>query len=131
MGKDVELRKTHKVLSKSPRDVLQFNTLSQQLGLASQLKQLYQDATSVPYGFLLFDLAPKTVDSLRYCANGGSIQATFFGTSREETKFLDDEYTIRLFSLNISKIFLRLRKQFNPISPKDFIQILSRCLLTY
>ena len=43
----------------SPRDVLQTNTLSQQLGLGSQLKEWYQDATSVPYGHLFFDLSRK------------------------------------------------------------------------
>ena len=65
LGRDVELQNTHIVLFKSPRDVLQINTLSQQLGLGSQLKEWYQDATSTPYGHLLNDLTPKTVDSLR------------------------------------------------------------------
>ena len=65
LGRDVELQNTHIVLFKSPRDVLRINTLSQQLGLGSQLKEWYQDATSVPYGHLLIDLTPKTVDSLR------------------------------------------------------------------
>ena len=36
--RDIELQNTHIVLFKSPRDVLQINTLSQQLGLGSQLK---------------------------------------------------------------------------------------------
>ena len=39
LGRDVELQITHKVLFKSPRGVLQINTLSQQLGLGSQLKE--------------------------------------------------------------------------------------------
>ena len=46
------------VLFKSPRDVLQFNPLSQQLGLGSQLKECYQDATSILYGHLLIDTTP-------------------------------------------------------------------------
>ena len=71
LGRDVELQNTHMVLFKSPRDVLQINNLSQQLDLGSQLKEWYQDATSVPYGHLLIDLTPKTVDSLRYCTNSG------------------------------------------------------------
>ena len=37
-GRDVEIQNTHIVLFKSPRDVLQIDTLSQQLGLGSQLK---------------------------------------------------------------------------------------------
>ena len=36
LGRDVELQNTHIVLFKSPRDILQINTLSQQLGLGSQ-----------------------------------------------------------------------------------------------
>ena len=83
LGRDVELQNTHIVLFKSPRDVLQINTLSQQLCLGSQLKdatsqhQWYQDATSVPYGHLLIDLTPKTVDSLKYCSNSGSVGQNF------------------------------------------------------
>ena len=63
LGRDIELQNTHIVLFKSPRDVLQINTLSQQLGLGSQLKDWYTKATSIPYGHLLIDLTPKTVDS--------------------------------------------------------------------
>ena len=36
------------VLFKSTRDVLQINRFSQQLVLGSQLKEWYQDATSIP-----------------------------------------------------------------------------------
>ena len=78
LGRDVELQNTHIVLFKSPRDVLQINTLGTQLGLGSQLKEWYQDATSVPYGHLLIDLSPKTVDSLRYCTNSGSAPTKFY-----------------------------------------------------
>ena len=55
LGTNVELQNTHIVLFKSPRDVLLINILSQQLGLGYQLKEWYQDATSVPYGHLLID----------------------------------------------------------------------------
>ena len=95
---------------KSPRDILQINTLSQQLGLGSQLKEWYQDATSVPYGHLLIDLTPKTVDSLRCCSNSGSVPTKFYLPAGIETKFLDDENTIRLYSPSISKIFPRASK---------------------
>ena len=78
LGRDIELQKTHIVSFKSPRDVLQINTLSQQLGLGSQLKDWYTTATSVPYGHLLIDLTPKTVDSLRYCTNSGSTPSLVF-----------------------------------------------------
>ena len=38
LGRNVEVQNTHIFLFKSPRDVLQIKTLSQQLGLGSQLK---------------------------------------------------------------------------------------------
>ena len=65
MSRDVELKNSHTVLFKTPRFNLQIKTLGQQVGLGSQLKEWYQDATSVPYGHLVIDLAPKTVDSPR------------------------------------------------------------------
>ena len=37
LGRDVELQNTHIVLFKSPRDVMQVNTLSAQMGLGSKL----------------------------------------------------------------------------------------------
>ena len=63
-GRDVEFQRKNIVLFKSPRDVLKIKTVSQQLRRGSQLKEWYQDATSIPYGHLLFDLTPKKVDSL-------------------------------------------------------------------
>ena len=53
LGRYFELQNTHLVLFKSPRDFLQINTRSQQLGLGSQLKDWYTKITSVPYGHLL------------------------------------------------------------------------------
>ena len=41
IGMDIELQNTDIVLFKSPRDVFQINTFSQQLGLGSQLKDLF------------------------------------------------------------------------------------------
>ena len=111
---------------KSPRDVLQINTFSQQLGLGSQLKEWYQDATSVPYGHLLIDLTPKTFDSLRYCTNSGSVPTKFYQPAGIETKFLDDEDTIRLYSLNISKIFPKASKIMHSQLPKRFHSVSER-----
>ena len=39
LGRDVELQNTYIVLFKSPRDILQINTLNQQLVLGSQSKE--------------------------------------------------------------------------------------------
>ena len=62
LGRDVELQNTHIVLFKSPRDVLQINTLSTQLELGSTLLEWYRDATSTPFGHLLIDLSPRRDD---------------------------------------------------------------------
>ena len=129
LGRDVELQNTHIVLFKSPRDVLQINTLSQQLGLGSQLKEWYQDATSTPYGHLLIDLTPKTVDLLRYCTNSGSVPSKFYLPAGRETKFLDDEHTIRLYTPKFQTFSQKLQKQFIHHCPKSFIQFLSECLV--
>ena len=77
-GRDVELQNTHIVLFKSPRDVMQVSSLSAQLGLGSELVDWCRDVTSVPYGLLLIDLSPRTVDRLRYCTNTGSVPSTFY-----------------------------------------------------
>ena len=81
LGRDIELQNTHIVMFKCPKDELQINTLSQQFGLGSQLKHWYTKATSFPYGHLLIDLFPKTVDSLRFCTNSGSIPSIFSSTT--------------------------------------------------
>ena len=118
-----ELQNTHIVLFKSTRDVLQINTLSQQLDLGSQLKESYQDATSTPYGHLLIDLTPKTVDSLRYCTNSGSVPSKFYLPAGTETKFWDDEHTIRLYTPNIPNIFPKTSKTIHPPLSKKFHSI--------
>ena len=41
LGRDVELQNTHIVLFMSPRDMMQFTTLSTQLGLGSELVDWY------------------------------------------------------------------------------------------
>ena len=129
LGRDVELNNTHIVSFKSPRVLLQINTLSQLLGLGSQLKEWHQDATSTPYACLLIDLIPKTVDSLRYCTNSGSVPSKFYLPAGIETKFLDDEHTIRLYTPNISNIFPKTSKTIHLPLSKNFIQFLSECLV--
>ena len=111
---------------KSARVVLEIITLNQQLGQGSQLKESYLDATSVPYGHLLIDLTPKTVDSLRYCSNSGSVPTKFYLPAGIETKILDDEYSIRLYSPNISKIFPKASKTIHSQLPKRFHSVSER-----
>ena len=111
LGREIELQKTHIVLFKSSRDVLQKNTLSQELGLGSQLKDWYTKATSIHYGHLLIVLTPKTVDSLRFCTNSGSIPSIFFHPQhKQQTTFLSDEHPTSLYSDNVPKLFPKLQK---------------------
>ena len=94
LGRDVELRNTHIVLFKSPRDVMQKTTLSTQLGLGSELVDWYRDATSLPIGHLLIDFSPHTDDRLRYCTDTGSIPSKFYIPDRLiRSKILHDEHT--------------------------------------
>ena len=65
-----------------------------------------------PYGQLLIDLTLKKVDSIRYYSNSGSVSTKFYINSGTETKFWDEECTVHLYSHNISKVSLRLQKQF-------------------
>ena len=90
------------------------------------MKEWYQDATSTPYGHLLNDLTPKTVESLRYCTNSVSVPLKFCLPPGTETKFLDDEHTIRLYTPNISSIFQKTSKTIHPPLSKKFHSITQR-----
>ena len=120
LGRDVELQNTHIVLFKSPRDVMQVNTLSTQLGLGSELVDWYRDATSVPFGHLLIDLSPQTDDRLRYCTNsGGSVQSKFYIPERlKHLKTLDDEHTKCLYSPSVPITFPQMQKPFSSVLSK-------------
>ena len=99
------------------------------LGPGSHLKEWYQDTTSVPYGHLHIDLTPKTVNSLRYCSNKGSVPTKFYLPAGIETKLSDDEYKKRGYLPNISKNFPKTSKKINSQLSSDFTQLLSECLV--
>ena len=127
MGRDIELQNTHIVSFKSPRDVLQINTLIQQLGLGSQLKDWYTKATSIPYGLLLIDLTPKTVDYLRFCTNSGSISTIFFlPETKQEITFLSDEHTTSLYADNVPNVFPELQEKVPEKLSKRFHSVSKR-----
>ena len=109
MGRDNELQNV--VLFRSPRDVLLINTLSQQFGLGSQLKDWYTKATSIPYGHVLIELTPKTVDYLKFCTNSGSIPTFFLPKTKQEITFLNDEDTTSLYTDNVPNVFPGLQKK--------------------
>ena len=117
LGRDVELQNTHIVLFKSPRDVMQVTTLSTQLGHGSKLVDWYRDATSVPFGYLLIDLSPRTDDRLRYCTNSGSVLSKFNIPERlKQLRTLDDEHTKFLYSPSIPIAFPQ--KSLSSVLPK-------------
>ena len=129
LGRDIELQNTHIVLFKSPRDVLQINTLSQQLGLGSQLKDWYTKATSIPYGHLPIDLTPKTVDSLRFCTNSGSIPTIFFSLKRKKKRLLlNDEHTTSLYTDNVPNVFPELQENVPTKLSKRYHSVSKRML---
>ena len=93
LGRDVELHFTHIALFKSPQKVMQISTLTAPLGPGAELADWYRDATSVPYGHLLIDLAPCTDDRLRYCTNTGSFPLEFdIPDWLKQSKLLDNEH---------------------------------------
>ena len=83
----LKLQNTLIVFFKTPIGFLQINTISQQLVVKFQWKEWYQDAMSVPYGQLLIGSTPKTVYSLSFCSNGGSVPTEVFLPAGKETKF--------------------------------------------
>ena len=59
---------THYIVAfKNPRDSLGVSTLARQAfpGEVSRVMEAYEDATQQPYGYLLFDLHPTTVNAFR------------------------------------------------------------------
>ena len=67
------------------------------------MKEWYTEAISKHYGHLLIDLIPKTVDSLKFFTSSGSILSKCHLPAESETKFSDNEHTMRLYTLNNSK----------------------------
>ena len=68
-SRTIDLNTTHIILFKSPRDIQQITYIGKQLNNTSFLKESYDLATKLPFGYLLIDLDSKTSDFLRYCSN--------------------------------------------------------------
>ena len=118
LGRDVELKNTHIVLFKSPRDVMQVTTLSTQLGLGSELVDRYRDATSDPFGHLLIDLSPRRDDRLRYCTNSGSVPSKFYIYRLKDLRTLHGEHTKSLYSPSVPIAFPQMQKPLSSVLPK-------------
>ena len=121
LGRDVELQNTHIVLFKSPRDVLQINTLGTQLGLGSQLKEWYQDATSVPYGHLLIDLSPKQLILYDIVQTVVQHQQSFIFQNIHKILLFWMMNTQYLYAKHVPSWTPKCRKLFLLHCPKDFI----------
>ena len=127
LGRDIEIQTTHIALFKSPRDVMQINTLSIQLGLGSSLVDWYRDATFVPFGHLLIDLSPRTDDRLRYCTNSGKTPSKFYmPESLKHLTILDDEHTKSLYSPRVPIIFPQVQNSISPIVSKRIYSVSKR-----
>ena len=119
LGFDLELQNPHIVAFKSPRDQMQFNTLSEQLGLRSKLIDWYRDVMSVLHGHLLIDLSHRKQDRVRFGTNTGSIPTKFHIPDRlKQSKILNHEHTKSSYSPIIPFIFPQMQKSFPLVLPK-------------
>lgn len=69
--RDISLNSHFIIMYKNPRDRVQFSTLARQIcpQNVAYMKEVFEDATSVPYGYLVMDLTQATPDHLRYRTN--------------------------------------------------------------
>ena len=116
LGRGVELQNTRIVLFKSPRDVMQVNTLSAKLGLGSKLVDWNWDTTSVPCRQLLIQLSLRTDDRLHYCTNNVSITSKIYIPDRPRlSKTLDDGHTKSLYFPSVPIKFPQMQKPFHSV----------------
>ena len=106
---------------------MQVTTLTIQLGLGSELVDWYWDATSVPFGYLLIDLSPRTDDRLGYCTNSGTVPSKFYVPDRlKQLRTLDDEYTKFLYSPSVPIAFPQMQKSLSSVLPKRVFPVFMR-----
>ena len=85
----IDLKTTHLILFKSPRDVQQVDYLGKQLNLIRFFRHCYDLAVKDIYGHLLIDLKPKTSYCLRYCSNILEPGPTVFYIPRERAEITE------------------------------------------
>ena len=130
LGRDFELQKTHIVLFKSARDVMQVSALIVQLGLGLEQVDWYRDATSVPYGHLLIDLSARTDGQLRYCTNTRTILSKFHIPDRLKQSKIWKMNTQKLSTLRVfQSISNKYKSLFLQSRPKQFISFLRECVV--
>ena len=130
LGRDIELKTTHIVPFKSPREVLQVGRLSVQLGIGLSHVDWYKDATSVPFGHLLIDLSPPTDDRLRYCTNSGKKPSKLDVPEQfKHLRILDDDHTRSLYSPSIPTLFPQVQNTICAKRSERIIRFQSECKL--
>ena len=70
-SRSISLNAHYIIVFNNPRDTLGLRTLAQQAleGHVPYVWESFQDATSQLYGYLMFDLHPRTLVTLRLCSN--------------------------------------------------------------
>ena len=58
-ARDISLNSHYFILFKNPRDCQQMRYLGTQLGITKKLISAYEDATLLPFSYLMIDLSPK------------------------------------------------------------------------
>ena len=59
-ARDISLNSHYFILFKNPRDFQQIRYLGTQLGIKKKLRDAYEDATLLPFSYLLIDLSPRS-----------------------------------------------------------------------
>ena len=124
LGRDMELQNTQIV--QVPERCYTNQYIKSTSTSRISIKRMVSRRNISSYGILLIDLAPRLVDSLCSCSNSGSFPTKSYLPAAVETKFLDDEYTIRLYSPNISKIFHKTSKTIQSLLSKNFHSVSER-----
>ena len=59
-ARDISLNSHYFILFRNPRDCQQIRYLGTQLGIRKKLRTVYEDATLLPFSYLLIDLSPRS-----------------------------------------------------------------------
>ena len=131
LGRDVEFQNTDIVLLNFLYGVMQVSTLSERLGIGSELVDSYRDAIYVPYGKLLIDQSGRTDDRLRYCTNTRSMPSKYYIPDRlKQSKLLDDEHTKPLYSPSGLLNFSQMQKNFSFSLVLKVFRFLCECIVS-
>ena len=69
VAKTIMLNTHYLVLMRNARDINQIKLLGRQIGLDKVLEEAYKDCMKTPYGYLLIDLLPSSIEDLRLKTN--------------------------------------------------------------